>query len=35
MCDICDDFENQTVISEVRIKVAKLCALHPVYEQNK
>jgi glycine hydroxymethyltransferase len=35
MCDICDDFENQKVIDAVKIKVAKLCALHPVYEQNK
>jgi glycine hydroxymethyltransferase len=35
MCDICDDFENQTVINAVRDKVTKLCALHPVYEQNK
>ncbi len=35
MCDICDDFENQKVIDVVKIKVAKLCALHPVYEQNK
>ncbi len=32
MCDICDDLENQSVIDEVRSKVADLCAKHPVYK---
>ena len=31
MCDICDDLDNQAVIDEVKIKVATLCAKHPVY----
>ncbi|OIR25624.1 serine hydroxymethyltransferase [Bathymodiolus thermophilus thioautotrophic gill symbiont] len=31
MCDICDDLGNQAVIDEVKIKVATLCAKHPVY----
>jgi glycine hydroxymethyltransferase len=32
MCDICDDLENQSVIDEVKAKVTKLCAAHPVYK---
>ncbi|MDC9714471.1 MAG: serine hydroxymethyltransferase [Gammaproteobacteria bacterium] len=31
MCDVCDGLENQSVIDEVKAKVAKLCAEHPVY----
>ncbi|SHE21676.1 Serine hydroxymethyltransferase [Bathymodiolus brooksi thiotrophic gill symbiont] len=31
MCDICDDLDNHAVIDEVKIKVATLCAKHPVY----
>lgn len=32
MCDICDDLDNQSVINEVKDKVANLCAKHPVYK---
>jgi glycine hydroxymethyltransferase len=32
MCDICDDLDNQAVIDEVKAKVTKLCADHPVYK---
>ena len=31
ICDICDDLDNQAVINEVKAKVAKVCAQHPVY----
>ena len=32
ICDICDDLENQSVIDEVKAKVAQVCAKHPVYK---
>ncbi len=32
ICDICDDLDNQAVIDEVKAKVAKVCAQHPVYK---
>ena len=32
MCDICDDLENQSIIDEVKAKVAEVCAKHPVYK---
>ncbi|MBT6635065.1 MAG: serine hydroxymethyltransferase [Gammaproteobacteria bacterium] len=32
ICDICDDLENQSVIDEVRAKVAELCSRFPVYK---
>jgi len=32
MCDICDDLDNQSIIDEVKDKVAALCAKHPVYK---
>ena len=32
ICDICDDLDNQSVIDEVKAKVADLCAKHPVYK---
>ena len=32
ICDICDDLDNQAVIDEVKAKVTKLCADHPVYK---
>ena len=32
ICDICDDLDNQSVIDEVKAKVAKVCAQHPVYK---
>ena len=32
ICDICDDLDNQSVISEVQAKVTELCAAHPVYK---
>jgi len=32
MCDICDDLDDQSVIEEVKSKVAELCAKHPVYK---
>ncbi len=31
MCDICDSLDDQSVIEEVKSKVAELCAKHPVY----
>jgi len=31
MCDICDNLDDQSVIEEVKSKVAELCAKHPVY----
>ena len=32
MCDICDSLDDQSVIEEVKSKVAELCAKHPVYK---
>ena len=32
MCDICDNLNDQSVIEEVKSKVAELCAKHPVYK---
>jgi len=32
MCDICDNLDDQSVIEEVKSKVAELCAKHPVYK---
>lgn len=32
MCDICDELDNQSVIDEVKVKVAEVCAKHPVYK---
>ncbi|WPE18627.1 serine hydroxymethyltransferase [Candidatus Thioglobus autotrophicus] len=32
ICDICDDLDNQAMIDEVKAKVAKVCAQHPVYK---
>ena len=34
MCDILDDVTNETVISQTKIKVSKLCRERPVYEAN-
>ena len=34
MCDILDDVTNETVISQTKIKVTKLCRERPVYEVN-
>ena len=31
ICDICDDLDNQTMINQVKTKVAQLCAKYPVY----
>lgn len=31
MCDICNDLDNQVIIDEIKVKVATLCAKHPVY----
>jgi len=31
ICDICDDLGNESVIDEVKVKVAEVCAKHPVY----
>ena len=31
MCDICDDLDNQSIVNNVRKKVANLCAKFPVY----
>ena len=31
ICDICDDLDNQTLINQVKAKVAQLCAKYPVY----
>jgi glycine hydroxymethyltransferase len=32
ICDICDELDNQSVIDDVKTKVATLCAKHPVYK---
>ena len=32
ICDICDNLGNQSVIDEVKIKVANLCDKYPVYK---
>ena len=34
ICDILDDINNETVISQTRIKVIELCRQRPVYEIN-
>ena len=34
ICDILDDINNETVISQTKIKVLELCRQRPVYESN-